>query len=288
MPDPRWGETAVAFVVPAPGAELDSAELIAFCSDQLARFKRPSRFVVVDALPRNAAGKVLKRALRSQAAEGPAGEARPEGPAGQEGPEMTLGTMLTPRDALLHQPAYHDPTWLETNWFSFLVPQHNLRAHMYTGFRSNLGVVFSQIHVWSRDASTVLDFDHWNSMVHLPMPPGNLDHYRLGTGIEVRMTEPLRRWTVTYDGPDDTRFELDYRALMPAVDSRETALPGGTDFSHFHAVDPALAGSVGHIDLTLAVTGEAVINGRRHTIDFPSNHDHSWTRRAGPWPRVLR
>jgi len=192
---------------------------------------------------------------------------------------VTLGTSLTPRDALFHQPAYRDPTWLETNWFSFLVPEHNLRAHMYTGFRANLGVVFSQIQVWSHDAVTLLDFDHWNSMVHLPMPPGNLDHYRLGTGIEVKMEEPLKRWTVRYDGPGETRFELDYRAIMPAVDSRETALPGGKDFSHFHAVDPALAATVGHIDLTLAVTGEAHINGRRYEIDFPTNHDHSWSPR---------
>src|ERR1700745_1747155 len=116
------------------------------------------------------------------------------------GAASELGTWLTAAGALFHRPAYRDPTWLETNWFSFLFPEHNLRAHMYTGFRTNLGVVFSQIHVWSQDAGALLDFDHWNSVLDLPIPPGNLDHYRLGTGIEVRMLEPLRRWTVTYDG----------------------------------------------------------------------------------------
>jgi fatty-acyl-CoA synthase len=65
--DARWGETPVAYVVPAPDANLDPAELIGFCAPRLARFKHPSRIVAVQELPRNAGGKVLKRALREQA-----------------------------------------------------------------------------------------------------------------------------------------------------------------------------------------------------------------------------
>lgn len=192
---------------------------------------------------------------------------------------MALGDLLTPRDGLFHQPAYRDPTWLETNWWSFLVPEANLRCHMYTGFRTNLGVVFSQVQVWSQDSFSLLDFDFWDSQVHLPMPSGNLDHYRLANGLEVRMMEPLMRYSVRYDGHSDTHFELEYRALMPAVDSRETRTSAGHDFSHFHAVDPALSSSVGHIDQTLMVTGEAVIKGVRYEVAFPTNRDHSWSPR---------
>jgi hypothetical protein len=192
---------------------------------------------------------------------------------------MALGTMLTPADALFHRPAYRDHTWLETNWFSFLIPEETLRCHMYNGFRTNLGVAFSQIHIWSHDAPTLLDFDYWDSQVHLPIPPVNLDHWALANGLEVRMTEPLTAWTVTYRGVNDTAFDLEYRALMPAVDSRETALPGGKDFSHFHSINPGLAGTVGHIDQTLMVSGEARINGVTHQINFPTNRDHSWSPR---------
>jgi len=67
-PDPEWGEIVVAFVVPLPGAVLDSKALDAFCLDQIARFKRPKRYEIVDALPKNNYGKVLKTALREQAA----------------------------------------------------------------------------------------------------------------------------------------------------------------------------------------------------------------------------
>ena len=62
-PDPEWGESVVAFVVPADGG-VDVAELDALCLRRIARFKRPKRWRVVDSLPKNGAGKVLKRALR--------------------------------------------------------------------------------------------------------------------------------------------------------------------------------------------------------------------------------
>jgi long-chain acyl-CoA synthetase len=62
-PDPEWGESVVALVVPLDGG-VDVAELDALCLQRIARFKRPKHWRVVDSLPKNGAGKVLKRALR--------------------------------------------------------------------------------------------------------------------------------------------------------------------------------------------------------------------------------
>jgi acyl-CoA synthetase (AMP-forming)/AMP-acid ligase II len=64
VPHARWVETPLAIVVSRGEVEADEAELIAHCRRHLAGFKKPSAVVVVDALPRNAAGKVLKRQLR--------------------------------------------------------------------------------------------------------------------------------------------------------------------------------------------------------------------------------
>jgi fatty-acyl-CoA synthase len=61
---PRWVETPLAIVVARDGLVLDEAELVAHCRQHLAGFKKPSAVVVVDELPRNAGGKVLKRRLR--------------------------------------------------------------------------------------------------------------------------------------------------------------------------------------------------------------------------------
>jgi acyl-CoA synthetase (AMP-forming)/AMP-acid ligase II len=64
IPDERWGEAVKAVVVPVPGAELSAADVIAFCRARLARYQCPASVDFVEDLPRNATGKVLKRALR--------------------------------------------------------------------------------------------------------------------------------------------------------------------------------------------------------------------------------
>jgi acyl-CoA synthetase (AMP-forming)/AMP-acid ligase II len=63
-PDPHWGEVVVAYVVAAPGAEPDPAELRAHCREALAAYKVPVTFEILDEMPLNASGKILKRELR--------------------------------------------------------------------------------------------------------------------------------------------------------------------------------------------------------------------------------
>ncbi|MDR3539082.1 MAG: fatty acyl-CoA synthetase [Acetobacteraceae bacterium] len=64
LPDDRWIEAVTAFVVLRPGQDADEATLIAHARAHLAPFKLPKRVVFVAALPRNTAGKLLKRELR--------------------------------------------------------------------------------------------------------------------------------------------------------------------------------------------------------------------------------
>lgn len=62
--DAEWGESIVACVVLADGSTADNAALDAHCLNTIARFKRPKRYVYLDALPKNNYGKVLKTTLR--------------------------------------------------------------------------------------------------------------------------------------------------------------------------------------------------------------------------------
>jgi acyl-CoA synthetase (AMP-forming)/AMP-acid ligase II len=70
VPDELWGEVPKAVVVAAPGATVDTEEVLAYCRERLASFKCPKSFDVVDALPRNPTGKVLKKDLRKPYWEG--------------------------------------------------------------------------------------------------------------------------------------------------------------------------------------------------------------------------
>ena len=63
-PDAEWGETVVACVVARPGMQVSAGELDSLCLDHIARFKRPKRYVFLEALPKNATGKILKTELR--------------------------------------------------------------------------------------------------------------------------------------------------------------------------------------------------------------------------------
>ena len=64
VPDERWGEVPMAIVVTRPGCNPSEENLLAFTRERIARYKAPRAVQFVDALPRNASGKVLKQELR--------------------------------------------------------------------------------------------------------------------------------------------------------------------------------------------------------------------------------
>jgi O-succinylbenzoic acid--CoA ligase len=72
VPDATWGSVPVALVVVVPGATVGDAELERHCRERLAGYKVPARFHRLPGLPRNEAGKILRRALREMAAQAPA------------------------------------------------------------------------------------------------------------------------------------------------------------------------------------------------------------------------
>jgi acyl-CoA synthetase (AMP-forming)/AMP-acid ligase II len=67
VPDERMGEVGYAFVVLRPGQTVDAETLIAWSRERMANYKVPRHVQVVDALPLNASGKVLKYELREKA-----------------------------------------------------------------------------------------------------------------------------------------------------------------------------------------------------------------------------
>ena len=63
-PHERWGETVHAVVVTTPGRAIDDADVITWCRERLAHFKAPTAVTVVESLPKNPAGKVVRRIVR--------------------------------------------------------------------------------------------------------------------------------------------------------------------------------------------------------------------------------
>ena len=66
VPNDKWGEVGLAVIALKPGTKIDRATVVEHCVTRLAKFKVPNDIAIVEALPRNATGKVLKRELRTQ------------------------------------------------------------------------------------------------------------------------------------------------------------------------------------------------------------------------------
>ena len=66
VPHPRWIEAVMAVIVPRPGHSVSEEEVLQFCRERMASYKAPKFVEVIDELPKNASGKILKRELRER------------------------------------------------------------------------------------------------------------------------------------------------------------------------------------------------------------------------------
>jgi acyl-CoA synthetase (AMP-forming)/AMP-acid ligase II len=66
VPSEEWGQIVAAAVVPKQAGALSAEDLVTFCKERLASFKKPEKIVFLPELPRNPLGKVLKKDLKQQ------------------------------------------------------------------------------------------------------------------------------------------------------------------------------------------------------------------------------
>jgi len=182
-----------------------------------------------------------------------------------------LGSVIKRRDMYFHEPRYRDYRWLETNWFTWTVPENAMRGHVRAAFRTNLGVAESTCFVWNNPDphAGALGVLYADKQSHVPMPVTNLDRFDLTSGLSVRMTRPLEEWEIRYEGGHDTRFDLNYRAMMPPLHISETGTESQDQATIHH----------GHLDQMMHVTGTVRIRGVDYEVNWPSPRDHSWSTR---------
>jgi hypothetical protein len=179
-----------------------------------------------------------------------------------------------------HRPAYRDPRWLETCWFSFFEPNSGLRGHLRAAFRSNLDVAHGMVNLYSQGGG-VLDMDFFDSQMHLPMAGNRYSDFSLANGLSVRGRPAPDAYCVAFKSRcGRVDLKLEYQALTPPLDLEATRI--GTTEQGFAAFHRAARGDVpvGHIDQTFRVRGTLKIDGDSCEIRCVSNHDHSWSPRA--------
>lgn len=188
--------------------------------------------------------------------------------------------MIKPEDAEFHTPTSEDPTWAETNFFGFYVPEVPLNVGVYALFRTNAGVVISTVAINSRFVDAPWQADYWDAQHHLPIPKtASLRDYQLNNGLKVVSPEPNRVWDVEFDNGDGIALNFRYTALMDAFDIHDpdqdpiVAAKSGDEFAWDEAYN-------GHFDQTGHFEGEINVRGKKYPIDCVSTMDHSWGPRA--------
>jgi hypothetical protein len=186
------------------------------------------------------------------------------------------------------RPTYRETRWLETQWFGFWT-NAGTRLHLWTGFRTNLDVATTKVFAVSQVAESILDMDYCDQQYHIPMGAARLSDFSLSSGLTLKGHPAPDAWTIRYRSPDGRlRANLEVTSMMSPVDLSFTKIEGaGKGFVGFHhEAGPSLpenrAGSepTGHIDQTVRIVGEVIIDGEREEVDGVGQHDHSWSPRG--------
>ncbi len=165
-------------------------------------------------------------------------------------------TEVSADDDRLHPVGEDHPSWSETAWFGFSVPELGLGGTVYPLFRPVLGVCSLGVFVWDASGHEPWRVRYGRCQWHLPMPEGDLTDMEFG-GLELSCLESLTRYRVQYADGDQISLDLTYTGLMAP-----------------HAV--GIVGGRGHLDQPCHVTGTLRLRGENICVDGFDMRDRSW------------
>jgi len=188
--------------------------------------------------------------------------------------------VIVDADADFHPRDPSDPTWTETTFLPFFVPEPGIFGNLYVLARPNVGVVLSSILVSEGLCLQPYEIDFTDSQMHLPCPP-SFRSYTLANGLSVEATDGPRAYRFGYRSRlGSCSFDLEFRASHPPFDPhdpKENPLLGAP-------ADPRMGAhwNNGHFEVKGHVTGSLVLRGREYRVDCWEGMDHSW----GPRPEL--
>ncbi len=163
---------------------------------------------------------------------------------------------VSPADDDFHRPTTADPSWIETVWFPFWVPEEEISVYARIWFRPNAGEQGGAVHAW-RGTSEILAYDGWTEAF---TGFGDLRDLVLDRGFRLTCEVPLSRYRVVHRSP---RIEVDV-TFAARMDPNPVA----------PAESPGMF--AGHLEQPGRVTGRVRLAEREYAIDCGSVRDRSW------------
>ena len=164
--------------------------------------------------------------------------------------------VVSPEDDDFHRPTTSDPSWIETVWFPFWIPEEGISVYARIWFRPNAGEQGGAVHAW-RGTSEMLAYDGWTEKF---TGFSDLRDLVLARGFRLTCEVPLTRYRIVHRSP---RIEVDV-----CFDARMQPNPVAPEES------PGMF--AGHLEQPGRVTGRVRISEREYAIDCGSVRDRSW------------
>jgi hypothetical protein len=170
--------------------------------------------------------------------------------------------VVTEADDDFHPPTSDDPTWIETAWFPFWIPEIAATVHVRLWWRPNAGQQGGAVTAW-RGANQMIAYDGWTEDF---TGFGDLRRLDLANGLELHCRASLSTYTIRHQSRR-VDVDIEFLALTPA-----------------HAVSPDESPGMflGHFEQAGRVVGSVRIGDTTHAIDCGSVRDRSWG------PRTMR
>jgi hypothetical protein len=173
-------------------------------------------------------------------------------------PSLSVST----EDDAFHPPDSDDPSWIETMWFPFWLPEEGITVHVRVWFSPNAGKQGGAVSAW-RGAGHDLFADAWTEAF---TPSPDLLDLRLARGLRIECLESLQRYRIRH-ASDAVELDVVFEASMAAHPVAPEESPGMFQ---------------GHLEQPGRVRGTLRFDGQSHEIDCHSVRDRSWG------PRVAR
>ena len=172
------------------------------------------------------------------------------------------GLTVSAADDAFHPPTSDDPTWIETVWFPFWLPDVATSVYARVWFRPNEGQQGGAVNAWC-DEGTPVVYDGWTE----PFGGfGDLRDLRLANGFHLECLEPLTAYRIRHHS-EQVDVDVTFRALMEPNPVSPEESPGMF---------------AGHLEQPGRVIGHVRLRDRRHVVDCASVRDRSWG------PRTMR
>ncbi|MDO8388919.1 MAG: hypothetical protein Q7V57_00395 [Actinomycetota bacterium] len=178
--------------------------------------------------------------------------------------EVTADTPFVREDDQYHPPTSDDPTYVETNWWCFNVPERRMGGWLHAAYHVNRGTVTWRVFVWDPTGADPGRLAYYRTAADVPMPAGaDLRDFTFPEGgYSVKMLTPLMDYHVAYLDPAESfSIEIEHRSVHPP----HRFTPGEPPAMHNPHLD-----QLGHI------TGELRFGRDRIAIDCYSVRDRTW------------